>query len=505
MDVRSELADQPLAPGAPTHAHAAESPAWNSVFSLLRAAGEARLLFDGAGIIAVTSGALTHLVGTDPGVAQGRRAAELPTHWGPAVSALAHQAFVERAPVANDLSVVHPTGQTTRVGVRATPMLENGTVLGVGITLKDAAASRIIDTAARGDLASAIAAAAFSPFATLFLDARGNCIATGGPLTRVSGLDPETAKGQGWMGIIGASSVETFRQAALAAQHSGEGWRIDFEHASGTGILSCAAGVVLNPNRQAVGYVVFLVDADMLTSTPTTTTGSGFAPPAADEGVAAKPSGPVQPVERYRLPTAEGASSWSPPKIVEGYTDPSRLSTERPVEAEAEPVIAELEPGTDKVTGLPNRVLFAQHVAATIERIRTDALTVAVSVVDLRGVRRQRETLGRRPANDSLFLLAKRLESSIRSIEIAGVIDQDMFAVLSINWLFAEDLPIVARRLLGRLEEPLAGRDGEFVVDMRLGMSVARPGDNVDALFARAGSALLSANDLPERYFIDGL
>ena len=228
MDVRSELADQPLAPAAPTHAHAAESPAWNSVFSLLRAAGEARLLFDGAGIIAVTSGALTHLVGTDPGVAQGRRAAELPTHWGPAVSALAHQAFVERAPVANDLSVLHPTGQTTRVGVRATPMLENGTVLGVGITLKDAAASRIIDTAARGDLASAIAAAAFSPFATLFLDARGNCIATGGPLARVSGLDPETAKGQGWMGIIGASSVETFRQAALAAQHSGEGWRIDF-------------------------------------------------------------------------------------------------------------------------------------------------------------------------------------------------------------------------------------------------------------------------------------
>ena len=132
-------------------------------------------------------------------------------------------------------------------------------------------------------------------------------------------------------------------------------------------------------------------------------------------------------------------------------------------------------------------------------------MSVAVSFVELRGVRRQRETLGRRTANDSLFLLAKRLESSIRSIEIAGVVDQDMFAVLSINWLFAEDLPIVARRLLGRLEEPLAGRDGEFVVDMRLGMSVARPGDDVDALFARARLALRSANDLPERYYIEGL
>lgn len=475
------------------------------MFSLLKEAGEARLLFDGAGIIAVTSGALTHLVGTDPAAAQGRRAAELPTNWGPAISALAHQAFVQGAPLANDVAVAHPTGQTLRIGVRATPMLENGDVLGVGITLTDAAARRIIDTATRGDLASAIAAAAFSPFATLFLDARGNCIATGGPLTRVTGLGPETAKGQGWMRIIGAPSVETFRHAALVAQQSGAGWRIDFDHAGGTGALACAAGVVLDPNRTAVGYVAFVASGAMLASPSPATTGATTTPPPPAPTVAPKPSGPVQPVERHRLPTADGASSWSPPRIVEGYTDPSRLSTQRPAEAEIEPIITALEPGTDKVTGLPNRVLFAQHVAATIERIRTDALTVAVSFIDLRGVRRQRETLGRRTANDSLFLLAKRLESSIRSIEIAGVVDQDMFAVLSINWLFAEDLPIVARRLLGRLEEPLAGRDGEFVVDMRLGMSVARPGDDVDGLFARARSALQSAHDPPERYFIDGL
>ena len=501
MDVRSELADQPLAPAAPPHAPNPESPAWKSVFSLLREAGEARLLFDGAGIIAVTSGALTHLVGTEAVAAQGRRGAELPTNWGPAISSLAHQAFIQRTPVANDVSIVHPSGQTLRVGVRATPMLENGEVLGVGITLTDAAARRIIDTASLGDLASAITASAFSPFATLFLDGRGNCLATGGPLTRVTGLDPEAAKGQGWMRIIGPTSVEEFRQAALGAQQSGEGWRVDFDHAGGTGALVCAAGVVLDPNRQSVGYVVFLADQSMGASEATTLS-TAAAPPTPEQLAA---TGPVQPVERYRLPTAEGASSWSPPKIVEGYTDPSRLSTQRPAEADVEPIVVDLEPGTDKVTGLPNRVLFAQHVAVTIERIRTDALTVAVSFVDLRGVRRQRETLGRRTANDSLFLLAKRLESSIRSIEIAGVVDQDMFAVLSINWLFAEDLPIVARRLLGRLEEPLAGRDGEFIVDMRLGMSVARPGDDVDALFARARLALQSADELPERYYIDGL
>ncbi len=500
MDVRSELAEEQLAPAAPSGATGVESPAWQPVFSLLRDAGEAKLLFDSAGIIAFASGALAHLVGTEASAAAGQRAAELPLNWGPGVSAIAHQAFVQKQPFANDISVAHPSGQTVRLSVRATPMIENGEVLGVGIVLSDAAARRVIDTATRGDLASAIAATAFSPFVTVFLDARGTCIAAGGPVARVTGLDPEAAKGQGWMRIVSAQSMESFRHAAIAAQRSGDGWRIGFDHANGKASFDCAAGAVLDPNRNVVGYVAFVVDHAMMAA-------EGQAGGNHHQSTPKPPptKAPVQPVERYRLPSADGAESWSPPKIIEGYTDASRLSTERPAEQEQDVPVAPVEPGTDKVTGLPNRLLFAQHVAATIERIKTDALTVAVSFVDLHGVRRQRETLGRRTANDSLFLLAKRLESTIRSIEIAGVIEQDIFAVLSINWLFAEDLPIVARRLLGRLEEPLAGRDGEFVVDMRLGMSVARPGDDVEALFGRAMLALQSAHDLPERYFIDGL
>ena len=212
---------------------------------------------------------------------------------------------------------------------------------------------------------------------------------------------------------------------------------------------------------------------------------------------------PVQPVEKHSLRIAADGPNWRPPTIEAGFTDPSLLVASRAAEVQSSAVIS--EPGTDRVTGLPNRLLFAQHVAATIERIKSDALTVAVSFVDLRGIRAQRQRSGTRVANDSLFLLAKRLESTIRSIEIAGAVSEDVFAVLSINWLFAEDLPIVARRLLGRLEEPLAGRDGEFIVEMQLGMSVARAGDTVEALFARAEKALVEATQSPDHYFIEGL
>ena len=123
--------------------------------------------------------------------------------------------------------------------------------------------------------------------------------------------------------------------------------------------------------------------------------------------------------------------------------------------------------------------------------MQADALTVSVSFIDLHGLETIRQSYGARSTNDYLFLLARRLESTIRSIESCGRIDGDVLGVLSVNWLFAEDLPIVAQRLLTRLQEPLAGKDGgELIVSMDLGMAVARPGEHVNDIFARAWESL---------------
>jgi diguanylate cyclase (GGDEF)-like protein len=148
-------------------------------------------------------------------------------------------------------------------------------------------------------------------------------------------------------------------------------------------------------------------------------------------------------------------------------------------------------PGVDKVTGLANKLLFAQHVQSTVSRMQADALTVSVSFIDLHGLNVQKEAVGSRVVNDYLFLLAKRLESTIRSIEIAGRIEGNILAIISINWLFAEDLPIVCQRLMGKLSEPLAGKDGmEILVPMNLGMAVAVQGEDVNSIFHRAWNSL---------------
>jgi diguanylate cyclase (GGDEF)-like protein/PAS domain S-box-containing protein len=202
---------------------------------------------------------------------------------------------------------------------------------------------------------------------------------------------------------------------------------------------------------------------------------------AATEGLA--------PAPKFGLREA-ASGEWTPPPLQEGFTDASLLLGAKP-DVVAEPDTPDEEPGVDKTTGLANKLLFAQHVQATTARMQADALTVSISFIDLHGLELQKSAVGTRVANDYLFLLAKRLEATIRSIEIAGRIDGNILAVLSINWLFAEDLPVVARRLLNKLSEPLAGKENsELIVPMNLGMAVAAPNEDVNSLFRRAWDAL---------------
>lgn len=200
---------------------------------------------------------------------------------------------------------------------------------------------------------------------------------------------------------------------------------------------------------------------------------------------------PVAPAPKFALREAPTSGDWNPPALQEGFTDPSLLLGQKQEPVREEAPVPNEDPGVDKTTGLANKLLFAQHVQATTARMQADALTVSVSFIDLHGLELQQAAVGTRVANDYLFLLAKRLEATIRSIEIAGRIDGNILAVLSINWLFAEDLPVVARRLIGKLSEPLAGKENsDLIVAMNLGMAVASPNEDVNSLFRRAWEAL---------------
>ena len=445
-------------------------------------------------------------------------------------------------------------------GVQLTGLVEDGKVLGVMMKVFELPSRYAFEAFLRNDAPTSLANAKKSPMAMFFLDARGRCTFMNDRWAALTGQAPADALGLGFLSTVNPTDRDHFKHVAAQGHHRSEGWRLLVDLLLPNGMVrrvDAAASPLIGPDGSIIAYIcAFTPYSSGLPASAQTPTGipSGESPggaasapgetspvptasagtdalarqaaepratepratqpqaaepqaaePQATEPRAAEPQattvGPQSP--EIQPAVVEGThGSWQPPAIKEGYTDPELLLGPKKQTAPDAIELAPSEPGLDKVTGLANRLLFAQQVASTVTRMHSDALTVSVSFVDLHGLDNVRRAIGSRGTNDYLFLLAKRLEATIRSIEIAGRIDGDVVGVLSINWLFADDLPVVAHRLLTKLGEPLAGKDGRpLTIDMSLGMAVARPGEAVNDIFGRAWSALQTAKRNSETHY----
>lgn len=416
------------------------------------------------------------------------------------------------------------TGRLTVIALQIAALIEGGRVLGITVKGFELATRHSADAAARGDLAASRQLAERSPLVIFHLDARGQCTFLNARWTLLTGQPRAQSLGTGWLNQLPEEERIGFRSMAAAAHRERRGWRHQFRavNASGTTqIVDGAAMPLVDASGATIGYFGSIalvstaieapaaapateateaahgVDADASSRAETVTVTATIIQEVAPEPAPIKPL----PVEKHALPAIPMSSAAT---LNAGYTSPDLLLGTRRIE---DPIPFDpnvTEPGIDKTTGLANRILFAQHVEATISRMASDALTVSLSFVDLHGIGEQREVNGPRVGNDYLFLLAKRLEATIRSIEIAGRIAGDVLGVLSINWLFADDLPVVAHRLIDRLGEPLAGKDGSgVVIPMSLGMAVAKANESVEDLFARAWNAMELAKGSADGFEID--
>ena len=400
------------------------------------------------------------------------------------------------------------TGRLTVIALQIAALIEEGRVLGITVKGFELATRHSADAAARGDLDASRQLAERSPLVIFHLDARGQCTFLNARWTILTGQPRAQSLGTGWLNQLPESDRMGFRSMAAAAHRERRGWRHHFHVVNAVGgaqLVDGAAMPLLDAGGAPIGYFgsIALVSTAIEALSPSATeatvpTSAQKAEPAQE----AEPA-PIVParIEKHALPAIPLNSA---PTLDAGFTSADLLLGTRRIEDPIPVEASVTEPGIDKLTGLANRLLFAQHVEATISRMGSDALTVSLSFVDLHGLTKEREANGPRVANDYLFLLAKRLEATIRSIEIAGRISGDVLGVLSINWLFPDDLPIVAHRLLDRLGEPLATKDGsEVSVAMRLGMAVAKANEGVEDLFSRTWNAMAAAKDSPDRYEIN--
>jgi diguanylate cyclase (GGDEF)-like protein len=492
--------------------------------SLVEATSYSTLLCDVAGRIVQISGTPELVFGFDRAGMSGQSVlGAIPTESQQSFVDAFNSALGGHTPQALRFSKPGPWGGTLQVELSIEPLLENGAVVGLQVSGAELSLVTLINALYSGDFNSAARLATEAPTVVYFLDGNGQCTSINDRWSILSGQQSDDALGIGFLSRIPSEDQVRFRTVAAAAHTARAGWRLQLSvitAGQSTWLVDTASASIGRPDGSLLGYVGVITPFSTALAGAATEPATTLAPQSADpasnvpsaqsspsadfsssvpeaEAVAISTSAPAPqhvlvPHNISALETAGTADrQWTAPLIKEGYTDPSLLATPQKAEDELELPAPAASPGTDKVTGLSNRLLFAQGVSSTVGRMQADALTVSVSFIDLHGLETIRQQFGARSTNDYLFLLARRLESTIRSIESCGRIDGDVLGVLSVNWLFAEDLPIVAQRLIGRLQEPLAGKDGgELIIATNLGMAVARPGEHVNDIFARAWESL---------------
>src|SRR5450631_2320568 len=149
----------------------------------------------------------------------------------------------------------------------------------------------------------------------------------------------------------------------------------------------------------------------------------------------------------------------------------------------------------DALTGLPNRILFAEQLGQALKRVRRGE-RLAVLYIDLDRLKRVNDTLGH-PIGDKLLKgVADRLRGCTRDIDTVARLSGDEFAIIQSSIDRPSDAAALAIRIREAIEAPFDLDGHRVVVNTSIGISIA-PNDatELDQLLKTADIALYEAKN----------
>jgi diguanylate cyclase (GGDEF)-like protein/PAS domain S-box-containing protein len=147
----------------------------------------------------------------------------------------------------------------------------------------------------------------------------------------------------------------------------------------------------------------------------------------------------------------------------------------------------------DSLTGLANRVLFADRVSHAVSRIQRSHALVGVLFIDLDDFKVINDTLGHGTGDQLLAAVADRIVASLRADDTAARLGGDEFAVLIDDAPTIEMLEQAADRIVAALAAPFT-IDGEIVSGAAsIGIAATANPVAADDLLRQADLALYAA------------
>jgi diguanylate cyclase (GGDEF)-like protein/PAS domain S-box-containing protein len=150
----------------------------------------------------------------------------------------------------------------------------------------------------------------------------------------------------------------------------------------------------------------------------------------------------------------------------------------------------------DRLTGLPNRMMFEELLDRALARARRSGDAVAMLLLDLDNFKLVNDSLGHRAGDELLKETAARLRTAARETDVVARQGGDEFLLLLSDLAGGGDSAIqvaemVARRIKEAFESPIVIQAGELYVSASMGISVfPLHGDQSVDLMMNADSAM---------------
>lgn len=155
---------------------------------------------------------------------------------------------------------------------------------------------------------------------------------------------------------------------------------------------------------------------------------------------------------------------------------------------------------TDALTGLYNRRIFEQRMAADFAIARRNGLLFSIVAMDIDNFKKRNDTYGHAAGDEALRALAKLLLRSVRAGDVAARVGGEEFSVLLATTDTA-GAKVFATRLQAMLRATDCGPGGELTVSIGIASLTASTG-NWEELVIHADDALYQAKRAGKNRFI---
>ncbi len=157
----------------------------------------------------------------------------------------------------------------------------------------------------------------------------------------------------------------------------------------------------------------------------------------------------------------------------------------------------------DALTGLPNRVLFADRMNQALAQSRRHNTLMAVGYLDLDVFKPINDTHGHHVGDKLLMEIARRLKDGVRSGDTVARLGGDEFALLLVDLDSAEEANQVLTRMLAAIEAPVLLGDLRLGVSASIGITLYPIDDSdADTLLRHADQAMYAAKQSGRATFV---